>query len=256
MKKGQAQGTVKARTALDEMDNGAFKRQRSGYRAVVGADARYPPMAGRYHLYVSFACPWACRCLSVLNMKGLESIIGVRSGKVSVSPSLIYYFSVAHPTWQRTRPDRPEDTHRGWVFKFGGKHAFPDTTNDHINGTQYVRNVYELSTDQSGNAGKYTVPVLWDTERRTIVNNESEDIMRMLNSAFDDVAGPTQTQSQRGLDLYPLEKRADIDAINAWTYPDINDGVYRCGFATTQIVYDTAVTALYRALDRCEAILS
>lgn len=233
-----------ARTALDEMGKaGEFQRKASVYREWVKEGGRLTPEADRYHLYVSLACPWACRCLAALHMKGLEDKIGV---------------SVTHPTWQRTRPDNKEDEHCGWAFKapgdppvssstgfgsFGCEDCIPDT----INGAKFVRDLYELSHDTGG---KYTVPILWDKREGRIVNNESSDILRMFNAEFNSLAkNPT-------LDLYPEELRGQIDEVNDWTYNSINNGVYRCGFATSQEAYDKAFKELFDALERCEAILS
>ncbi|PNG99750.1 Glutathione S-transferase omega-like 2 [Tetrabaena socialis] len=171
----------KARTALDETAGGEFRRTDAGFRSSIEPGGRFEPEAGRYHLYVSLACPWACRCLAVLSMKGLEDAIGV---------------SVVHPTWQRTRPDIPGDEHTGWAFRdpsdpplasstgfgsFPGDGCVPDT----VNGAKFVRDLYEKAADTTG---KYSVPVLWDKKEGTIVNNESSEIIRMFNSAFNGVA--------------------------------------------------------------------
>lgn len=232
----------KARTAVDETTDGAFVRTAAGFRSMVGEDG-FDPEAGRYHLYVSLACPWANRCLAVLYIKGLEDAIGV---------------SVVHPTWQRTRPDDPTDAHCGWVFRaptdpplssptgmgsFGCEGCVPDG----VNGAKTVRDLYELARDTTG---KYSVPVLWDKKRSTIVNNESSEIIRMLNSDFNAFA------KNPGLDLYPPALRGAIDAANEWVYPSINNGVYRCGFAQKQEPYEAAFRELFSALDRCEEILS
>ncbi|GFR42957.1 hypothetical protein Agub_g3954, partial [Astrephomene gubernaculifera] len=235
---------AKARTALDETSKaGEFKRTEAGFRSKVEPGGRFEPEAGRYHLYISLACPWACRCLAVLYMKGLEDAIGL---------------SVTHPTWQRTRPDDPRDEHTGWVFRspgdpplasstghgsFGCEGCVPDT----VNGVRCVRDLYEMAQDTTG---KYSVPVLWDKKEKTIVNNESSEIIRIFNSSFNNVA------KNPGLDLYPESLRGTIDELNAWTYPTINNGVYRCGFATSQAAYDAAFEELFSALDRCEALLA
>lgn len=232
---------AKARTALDEMStDGQFKRKESVYRNWIRKGGEFEPEAGRYHLYVSLACPWASRCVAVMNMKGLQDVIGL---------------SVTHPTWQHTRPG--QDEHSGWAFaspedaprasttghgSFGCEGCIPDT----VTGAQFVRDLYEKVDDTFG---KYTVPVLWDKKTGVIVNNESAEIVRMLNSEFNDLA------SNPGLDLYPEEMRAKIDEVNDWVYPSINNGVYRCGFATSQEAYDAAFQELFSALDRCEKIL-
>lgn len=223
---------------------GAFQRSEAGFRSFVGAEGgEFPAEAGRYHLFISWACPWANRCAAVRTMKGLEHAIGM---------------SVVHPVWQRTRPDDAADGHTGWVFRgpddeplqtprgcgsFAPGGLVPNT----VNGARTVRELYELSDDT---AGLYSVPVLWDTQTSRIVNNESSEIIRMLNSAFNDFA------EAPGLDLYPEPLRAEIDEVNAWVYPTINNGVYRCGFARTQEAYDAAVESLFEGLDRVEEILS
>ena len=230
-------------TALDEVDaKGAFKRVDSAFRNSIG-QGDFPAAAGRYHLYVSYACPWAHRALMVRQLKGLNEVIGV---------------SVVHPTWQRTKPEQEEDSHCGWVFRSpddepvtqaAGHGSFPcaDCVSDTVNGCATVRDLYELAADT---LGKYSVPILWDKEKKTIVNNESSEIIRMLNSAFNSLA------TNPDLDLYPEDTRADIDAVNEWIYPNINNGVYRCGFAKSQEAYDVAVEGLYSSLERVEEILS
>lgn len=207
------------------------------------ADAEFPAEKGRYHLYISLACPWASRCLATLNIKGLNDIIGL---------------SVVHPVFQRTRPDDENDKHTGWTFvdpvktptlpgptglgAYSSEGAIPDT----INKAQYVRDLYEMcSTDNA----RYSVPLLWDKVKKTIVSNESGDIVRMLTSAFDAFV-PSKT------DLYPEALREQIDEINEWMYEDINHGVYKCGFAPDQEVYDAAVTKVFASLGRMEEILS
>ncbi|KAG7675170.1 hypothetical protein Ndes2526B_g08028 [Nannochloris sp. 'desiccata'] len=233
------------RTALAETDSkGAFTRKDSAFRNFIEKGTKFEPEAGRYHLYVSLACPWANRCVAAMYMKGLEDVIGL---------------SVTHPTWQRTRPDKkdPEDAHTGWFFASPedppvsnsegmGSFDCSGCVPDPVNGVKFVRDLYELANDSSG---KYSVPVLWDKKERTIVNNESSEILRMLNTAFNDFA------NNPSLDLYPEELRSEIDSVNEWIYPNINNGVYRCGFATTQEAYNIAFNDLFSALDRVEDIL-
>lgn len=234
---------IAAHSALAETDaGGRFVRTAAGFREIISAEHPvYKPEANRYHLYVSMACPWANRCVAVRALKGLTEVIGL---------------SVAHPTWQKTKPDDSRDQHFGWAFydsaanpaplsspSGNGQFAPKGCTPDHVNGVRFVRDLYELSMDT---LGKYSVPVLWDKKTSTIVNNESSEIVRMFSYVFDSWAtGPTAA-----LDLYPLALRPAIDDINAWIYPAINDGVYKCGFAKSQQAYDEAVTALYAALDR------
>jgi len=232
-------------TMLHESDHhGRFVRSEAGFRNVISKDSPdFYPESGRYHLYVSYACPWAHRCLLVRALKGLEDAISI---------------SVVHPTWQRTRPHDDNDSHTGWTFcspedepftatngygSFKGYDCIPDT----LNNAKYLRDLYELSEDISG---KYSVPVLWDKKTNQIVNNESGEIILMLNSQFNEFARNPE------LNLYPEHLQQLIEETNNWIYPHINNGVYRCGFAKTQLAYDEAVNDLYEYLDRAEEILS
>ena len=241
-------------TALAEVDSaGRFARTASVFREIISpSHPKFQPGAGRYHLYISLACPWANRCLSIINLKGLTRSIGV---------------SVVHPTWQRTRPSDPSDSHCGWVFhpsssdtplvSTGGHGAFlpPGCDADDVNGTTNVRELYDLAGAQS--LSKFTVPLLWDKLHCTIVNNESSEIMRMLNDCFD--CGGEQSDTRTALsdhDFYPPDRRDVIDGVNAWVYTQINNGVYMCGFAKTQLAYDEAIDALFSGLDKVEEILS
>jgi putative glutathione S-transferase len=198
---------------------GEFVRQSSAFRNRVTADGSsgFRAEPGRYHLYVSYACPWAHRTIIVRAMKGLESVIGM---------------TVVDPI-------RDE---RGWAFTdaVGGP--------DPLNGFRFLSEAYH-ATDPSF-AGRLTVPVLWDTETKQIVNNESSEIIRMLNSEFD------QWATNRDLDLYPEPKREEIDEINTDVYDHVNNGVYRCGFAASQEAYDEAFGSLFAALDRLEERLA
>lgn len=205
---------------------GAFKRTEAGFRNWVTADGEAGPSgeggfraeSGRYHLYVSYACPWAHRALIFRKLKGLEDHIGV---------------SVVHPLMYD----------QGWTLA----DDFPGATGDALMGKQFMHQIYtEAAPDATT---RVTVPVLWDTRRGTIVSNESSEIIRMFNSAFDAVTGNTP-------DFYPEALRAEIDAVNAPIYDHVNNGVYKAGFATTQEAYDTAVTALFAELDRLEDRLS
>jgi len=198
---------------------GRFVRQASRFRDWVEADpgARFPAEPGRYHLYVSLACPWAHRTVIVRALKGLERVISM---------------SVVDPI-------RDE---RGWAFRPGRGHG-PDP----VNGFDYLAEAYAASDPSFG--GRVTVPVLWDTQTGRIVNNESSEVIRMLNSAFDGFA------ANPDLDLYPAGLREEIDAINAVVYDNVNNGVYRCGFAGTQEAYDEAFDALFRTMDDLEVRL-
>lgn len=199
----------------------------------------------RYHLYISLACPWACRCAAALALKGLEDVIGM---------------TVTHPVWQRTRPDDPQDIHAGWTFVSeshpqpftppygqGSFHVDPASVQPNaLNAAQNVRELYDLSQVETT---KYTVPILWDTHTNVIVNNESADILRILNREFNTFAKFPQ------LDLYPPALAPAIDEVNAVIYAAVNNGVYLCGFAKTQAAYDTAIERLFATLDDLETRL-
>lgn len=198
---------------------GRFVRPETQFRDWVGSEAgaRFAPEAGRYHLYVSLACPWAHRTLVVRALKGLETAISV---------------SVVNPLMLE----------HGWTFEPG-----PGVVADPIGGARYLHEVYRRAKPLY--TGRVTVPVLWDTREGTIVSNESSEIVRMLNGAFDSLA-------TRPLgDLYPEAHRAEIDAINARVYADVNNGVYEAGFATTQSAYEGAVKRVFFALDFLDAHL-
>ncbi|XP_019150608.1 PREDICTED: uncharacterized protein LOC109147412 [Ipomoea nil] len=221
-----------AHSALDEMSTtGAFERTASTFRNLISRDpnATFPAEAGRYHLYVSYACPWASRCLAYLNIKGLEKAISFTSVK---------------PIWARTKDT---DEHMGWIFPSSSTEE-PGAEPDPLSGAKSIRELYELAS--SNYAGKYTVPVLWDKKLKTIVNNESSEIIRMFNTEFNGIA------ENAALDLYPPHLQSQINSLNEWIYDGINNGVYKCGFAKKQEPYNEAVQKLYEALDKCEHILS
>lgn len=240
---------VSSRTALDEVDaTGAFKRRDAAWRNWISSEegAEFPPEKDRYHLFVSYACPWAHRTLLVRALKGLEDTIGV---------------TVVHPTWQHTKPgEEDKHGHTGWVFGNPDAKAFmntagrggpfpaalPDTEPDPIYNSFSIRELYERAGDTNG---KYSVPILWDKKKNTIVSNESSEIIRMFNDEFNDFA------TNPDLDLYPEEDREAIDEANSWIYPTVNNGVYRCGFAVSQEAYDTAIDELTESFDRIESIL-
>ena len=198
-----------------EKTGGRFERDRSAFREWVTADGSsgYKAEPGRYHLYVSLACPWAHRTLIMRKLKGLEEVIRV---------SVVHWHMGAN----------------GWEFR-----AAPGATGDRLFGASYLYEIYtRAKPDYTGRA---TVPVLWDTERGTIVNNESAEILRMFNSAFDEWAKPAP-------DYYPPALRRDIDEINAIVYENVNNGVYKCGFATTQAAYEEAFVPLFETLEALE----
>ncbi|MCC5977400.1 MAG: glutathione S-transferase family protein [Salinarimonas sp.] len=204
---------------------GRFKRQESQFRNWITPDGSagpsgeggFPAVPGRYHLYVSLACPWAHRTLIFRKLKGLDQMISV---------------SVVH--WAMLD--------EGWTFA-EGEGVIPDP----INNARVMHQVY--TTADPVYTGRVTVPVLWDKERETIVSNESAEIIRMLNSAFDGV-GATPG------DYYPQALRAEIDALNARVYDTVNNGVYKSGFATTQEAYEEAVTPLFATLDALDERLA
>ncbi len=205
---------------------GKFKRSEAAFRNWITADGSPGPSgeggfkaeAGRYHLYVSLACPWAHRALVFRALKGLTDLIDV---------------SVVHP-------DMLGD---GWTFDTD----FDGATGDTLYGLPFARDVYlKAKPDMSG---RVTVPILWDKERETIVSNESSEIIRMFNSAFDGITGDTQ-------DFWPEDLREAIEPVNARIYDTVNNGVYKAGFATTQEAYEEAVYPLFESLDWIEGILS
>ena len=205
---------------------GAFKRDTSKFRNWVTRDGSPGPSgkggfkaeAGRYHLYVSYACPWAHRTLIFRAIKGLNGLIDV---------------SVVHP-------DMLDD---GWTFD----RDFDGATGDMLHGHSFMRDIY-LQADPAI-SGRVTVPVLWDKTQGEIVSNESAEIIRMLNSGFDEITGNHD-------DYYPEALRAEIDAVNDRVYDTVNNGVYKSGFATTQDAYDKAVVPLFESLDWLEERLS
>ena len=204
---------------------GRFVRSQSQFRNWVTADGEPGPTGeggfkaepGRYHLYVSWACPWAHRTIIYRRLKGLEDVISMSVVNAYMGPE-------------------------GWTFEPG-----PGVVADDINGASRLHQVYTKADPTY--SGRVTVPVLWDKQRKTMVSNESADIIRMLNTAFNDVGG-------NDLDLYPADVQAEIDELNDFIYPNVNNGVYRAGFATEQGPYDEAVRALFAALDRLEGRLA
>ncbi|NWJ26811.1 glutathione S-transferase family protein [Rhizobium sp. RM] len=204
---------------------GHFKRSASQFRNWITANGAPGPSghggfkaeAGRYHLYVSFACPWAHRTLIFRKLKSLEDLISV---------------SVVDPLMLE----------KGWEFKPESTRT-PGATPDHLFGFSALSQLYTKADPKY--SGRVTVPVLWDKQTETIVSNESAEIIRMFNSAFDGLTGNTA-------DFYPEAQREDIDALNALIYDTVNNGVYKAGFATTQEAYQESVVKVFETLDLLE----
>jgi putative glutathione S-transferase len=208
-----------------ETEAGKFVRKESQFRNWITVDGSPGPSGSggftaqpdRYHLYVSLACPWAHRTLIFRKLKELEDLITV---------------SVVHPHMGDA----------GWQFA-----DFSGSTPDMLFGFDYLHQVYTQA--QADYTGIVTVPVLWDKQQQTIVNNESSEIIRMFNSAFDQITG-------NDADYYPAPLRPEIDIINQMVYDSVNDGVYRCGFATTQVAYEESFDRLFAGLDELEQRLA
>lgn len=206
-------------------NKGKFVRSEAQFRNWVTADggagasgkAGFKAEAGRYHLYISNACPWAHRVMIFRALKGLTEMIGI---------------SVVHPYM----------VENGWTFAAGD-----GVIADSINGAEFVHQIYTAADPQY--SGRVTVPILWDKQNKTIVSNESSEIIRMFNSEFDGIGAVEG-------DYYPANLRAEIDEVNERIYHTINNGVYKSGFATTQQAYEEAVVPLFESLDWIESILS
>jgi putative glutathione S-transferase len=210
---------VRAQFPNEQSKTGEFMRQADAFRGWVTADgcSGYPATPNRYHLYVSLACPWAHRTIIVRTLKKLEGVIGM---------------TVVDPV-------RDE---QGWAFREGPGHSL-----DPINRFRYLSEAYRATDPHY--RGRVTVPVLWDTVAKRIVTNSDDDLMRMFNSAFNRFTGSP-------IDLYPDGLRQEIDELNAFIYENVNDGVYRAGFATSQRIYEQAVRRLFDALGQLDARLS
>ncbi|WP_405235943.1 glutathione S-transferase family protein [Lentisalinibacter orientalis] len=208
-----------------ESTGGKFKRQEQAYRHWITADGEPGPSGeggfqaepDRYHLYVSLACPWAHRALIVRALKGLEEMLPI---------SVVHWYMAEH----------------GWTFEPG-----PGVIPDPIHNVERLYQLYQKA--DPGFTGRVTVPVLWDKQRDTIVNNESSEIIRMLNTAFDELG------AEAG-DYYPEPLREEIDAVNERVYHTLNNGVYKSGFATTQEAYEEAVYPLFETMDWLEERLA
>ncbi|RJG11130.1 glutathione S-transferase family protein [Pseudomonas cavernicola] len=211
-------------------EGGRFQREKAQRRNWITRDGEPGPSggggfraeAGRYHLYVSLACPWAHRTLILRKLKGLESLIDV---------SVVSWLMAEH----------------GWTFE--QSHG---STGDALDGLSYLHQRY--TADDTNYTGRVTVPLLWDKQLKRIVSNESAEIIRMFNSAFDGLTAPQGQDSSR-LDFYPAPLQREIDSLNEQIYPAVNNGVYRAGFATSQEAYAEAFDELFSELDYLEELL-
>ncbi|KAI1142128.1 glutathione S-transferase [Hypoxylon sp. FL0543] len=238
--------------------SGEFKRQSSSFRDWISKEpgAKFPPEKGRYHLYVSYACPWATRTLIARKLKGLEDFISFSSVHWHMGEKGAFSFPIrlARTTREVTRSVHANNA-IGWRFAMPedtdaeGENVIPDPVPGHEKYT-HLRDLY-FAVDPNY-SGRFTVPVLFDKKTNTIVNNESSEILRMLGYVFDDQL-PEQYAK---VDLYPEPLRAQIEEAHEWTYDRINNGVYKSGFATTQAAYERNVTSLFEALDKAEKHLA
>ena len=197
--------------------DGKFIRTEARFRNFIDLDTEYTPDSGRYHLYVSLACPWAHRTLIYRSLKDLDNHIS---------------FSVVNPYMLEN----------GWTFE----ESFPGATSDHLFSQKYLYQIYLKANPNY--SGRVTVPILWDKTNQTIVSNESSEIIRMFNYSFNKLTG-------NNLDYYPEKLQKKIDEINDFTYHNINNGVYKVGFATKQSVYEEELDKLFTALDQIEEML-
>ncbi|MCJ1481680.1 S-glutathionyl-(chloro)hydroquinone reductase [Schaereria dolodes] len=208
--------------------SGEFKRGQSAFRNFISRkpSAEFPPEKGRYHLYVSYACPWAHRTLIVRKLKGLEDII----------PYTSVHWHMLEKGWRFVTPDE----------KLPGKNVTPDPVHKDVS---HLRDIYfQVDPEYKG---RFTVPTLYDVKQGKIVSNESSEIIRMFYTEFDELL----PEKYKSVDLYPENLRTQIEETNAWTYENINNGVYKSGFATTQEAYERNVYPLFAHLDKAEAHL-
>jgi putative glutathione S-transferase len=208
---------IKPQFAEEQSDDGEFERQEDAFRDwIEPGSSTLPPVTGRYHLYISLACPWASRTLVLRNLKGLQKVIGL---------------TVVDPV-------RDE---RGWAFRNG-----PGYSEDPVNGFKFLSEAY-LASDPKFR-GRYTVPVLWDKEQKRIVNNSEDDICRMFNDAFSEAGGSK-------VDIFPADIAEEQAKLSKFIYEKVNNGVYQAGFATSQTAYENACRSLFAALDELETRL-
>jgi glutathionyl-hydroquinone reductase len=198
------------------------------WHGVISSDGPFPPEKGRYHLYVGLFCPFAHRANLVRHLFNLQDVISI---------------SVVKPY-----PKGDEHGWPGWQFPSSNE-EYPNATIDHLFGSKYLHEVYFKADDQY--KGRYSVPVLWDKATGTIVNNESAEIMRWLQGAFDGVVDTGRPK----MDLYPDDLQSTIDEVSEWMQKDLNSGVYKAGFAPNQQDYDREVLPVFAALNRVEKML-
>jgi len=212
-------GKWEKRSIITSDEKGSYARlPRTFENKISSDDAVYTPDSKRYHLYVSYACPWATRALIYRKLKSLEDHISL---------------DVVHP-------DLLEE---GWAFD----DSYPGATKESLYGYKFLRQLYQKSDPNVTTS--VTVPVLWDKQTETIVNNESSQVIRIFNSAFNELTGNNEN-------YYPNHLQEEINKLNDWIYSSVNNGVYKCGFAKTQESYDEAVTALFEALDELDQRLA
>ncbi|KAL0563926.1 S-glutathionyl-(chloro)hydroquinone reductase [Marasmius crinis-equi] len=216
--------------------DGKYIRPPSTFRNKIEKGGKFEPEKGRYHLYVAYVCPWANRTLIARNLKGLQDII-------CASRLLVGFCLIAQALQAVTICTSRMDT-KGWRFDDTDP-AFPGAQLEPFYGFGHIRDLY-LKVEPNFD-GRSTVPVLWDKKLETIVSNESSEILRILNTAFNDIIPEN---------LYPEALREEIDALNEWVYSDINNGVYKSGFSRTQGAYEEAVKGVFAGLDRVEKILA
>lgn len=219
--------------------DGSFKRKASAFRDVISSKpgSKFQPEKGRYHVYISLACPWAHRVLIYLSTKGLIKDFNPTTSEVSKDS--IIGLSVVH--WSM------DD--KGWRFPSEGD-TTPAATADNVYGVKRLSELYYKANPDY--EGRFTVPVFWDTKTETIVNNESAEIIRFLNSEFNELI---EDPEKKSLNYYPAELQSKIDSINDLVYENINNAVYKSGFATKQEVYESEVTNLFVHLDKVEKML-
>jgi len=201
--------------------NGEFQRKASVFRDKISKDGPFKPEADRYHIYISLACPWAHRCLMVRNLKGLDHVIGL---------SVVHYLMLD----------------KGWEFA-DPEEKIPGAIPDTVNNFKLIKELYFQS--DANYSGRFTVPVFYDKKTKQIVNNESSEIIRMLNSEFNEFAKNPE------LDLYPANLRVQIDEVNKRVYDGFNNGVYKAGFATSQSAYEQNATLVYDTMIWLDEIL-